>query len=307
MFNEKNYIQYKENAYNLSSIEVLNKNIFYQNKYGVKKLSDDNKQQKILGDRDTAGYCNSGILNDLNFYYFLTNEGQKKNRYASQVIVGDNKKQTLIEIDGFVEATGNDGSNIYLLTEEHKNKLFFQRISIDKDLNFKVERKPLNLEGNFYSGTNIIVDESSIYCYAVNDGDGFYILKYSKKTLKLESKVKVFKTDNEDYMCSNANAVFGSDDKIFIVTSIGKVFTYNKLNDEFKLLFSLKEFSKELNSMFTVHYNKSSDDINVIYYGNEQEYIVVSYDLRGNIKNKFNLKLPKSLNELHIHSFKRIK
>lgn len=323
LINNKNKIMnFREKAYFIPGMEYFGNKLFYQNHLGVKEFNSKKKQDNILENRKTRGYEMSGILKEVNLYYFLVNESFKKDRYASQIIVGDLNEQKLAEIDGYILGHGNDGKNLYLISDdsERLENWIIQKfeISNSKEVN-KISEKKLTFKTEHSPSSKFIIHGDYIYVYtAVNPNISdeiignpeYYMLKFSKDSLELISKTFLFKNDSksDDYILISDKAIFIKEDKMYIPTKGGKVFSFNTLNDEFKEEFSLKDYKFTQKKDTMACFNEKTEDISFLYNpeDDEKKYTIVVYDLEGNIKEKIDFDKPEEVYG-YPHSFIRIK
>ena len=264
----------------------------------------------------------SDILKDHNLYYFLINESFKKNRYASQVIVGDLNEQKLSEINGYILGHGNDDKYLYLITHDfNKTESWTLQkfgISESKELN-KVAENKIVFKTNRLPAFKFIIHGDYIYVYTkVNQNNSdqmignsdYYMYKFSKDTLELVSEILLFKNDDkkDDYILISDKAVFIIENNIYIATKGGKVYRFNTLSYEFKEEFSLKDYTFTAKRNIKTHFNEKTNDISFIYNidDKQKKYRIVVYDLEGNIKERLDFNKPKEIEGL-VHSFIRIK
>lgn len=311
--NEKGQnMKFKEKAFSLSSFEYYDNKLFYQNEFGVKEFSENHKQESLRKEGLNLGYNASGILEDLNVFYFLVNGSFKQSSYESQVIIGDSKSQVLSEIDGFVYNHANDGKNLYLIVDDPKEKTAwrFQKYEVQDKKAVLTKKHRIVFDKDTSVVGNIIMADKYIYVYAsenngsggkIGEIDSYYMFKFSKDTFELVDKKFLFDYSAGEYGFYHnlglENAVFMKDKKIYISTWGGKVFTYDTSSDVLEEKFVLQDYKFVEYRIIRAYFNRSTDDISFLYNTDKEQnkYTIAVYDLDGKLKEKVNFEKDKSI------------
>ncbi|WP_143318450.1 hypothetical protein [Clostridium sp. HBUAS56017] len=301
---------YHTDAYPCSGLINYEKDIIFQNPKGLSSLKSNSLNQDITKDINTIGYNMADTIKNCEIFYFLSNECFKKDFYSSKLIIGDSGKQSLHQIEGFVNAYGNDNDNIYLVTSNMKNRYLkqIQKISINSQDDISIEKNDITFDTIIGSDNKMIINDDNIYCFTIKERFSVSLLKISTKTLKVENVFDLIKfndkEDNDKYYPISTNSIFYFDDKIYYPTKEGKVYSFNIKNNEFVKEFSIKNYSLNPQSNLISYYSKLNNEIYFLYLDNvKNKYCICTYDLNGNLKNSLYLYNLNINNKLYAHSF----
>lgn len=314
IFNDKKNIDiYSDKSYPTSSMLYYNNKLLYQNILGVKELGKSEDQKNILSNKKTIGYNMTGLIKDYNYYYFLANESFRNNIYISNLIIGDDNDQRNSEVEGFIETYVEDGTDLYLLTDDNiKTSLTLQKVHINEDKSVKIEKNSTNFDGIYSSFIKMLVKGNKIYCFAQKEREGLYLLVYSKDTLKLEKNIQIYKfknsNENGKYSASFSGDLLQEGDNVIIPTTGGSVYKVNIKTYEFNEIFKLKNFDIDINGTLTTHCSGLTNTISFIFFDvDSKKYKVMDYDVNGKIKEELILDNFKPKNKTFPHNLIKVK
>lgn len=308
--NYGNYEIIKENAYAFSSLLSYKDDIIYQNSNGVASLNTQKSLDNVAEGKSTVGYNMSGVLKSKDFFYFLLNGTFKDNAYSSNIIIGNTESQKIHEIEGFINSYGNDDENIYLITSDltNVNLKKIKKITIDEKNNISIKEEIFITDEVLSSNNIMTIADGFIYAFCVKERIGVSILKISLDTLKLNSVIDLIEfkeNDNIDkYYPVSTNSIFEKDGKIYYPTLNGDVYSFNPINGEFKIEFTIENYRFNKDQNLVSSYNPNDDTISFLFFDYEKEqYYLGVYSIEGILKESRyinNIKIPE---KMYPHSF----
>ena len=305
-----NFEVYEEKAYPFSSLLNYKDKILYQNNEGIANLNSKENMDNITENKNTIGYELVDILENKDLFYFLLNESFKDDYYSSNIIIGNDEKQTLHGIEGFVNAYGDDEESIYLITSDMKNKYLkqVQKISVNGQENITINKKDIVLDSIISSDNKVIIVDGYIYYFCIKENQGVSMLKISANTLELESVVELvefdYENNNDKWYPLSQDSIFYNEEKIYYAMLSGEIYSYDIKTNNFIKEFKIEDYYFNVDSNIRSFYNDIDSEIYFLYYENEaSKYSLSTYSLEGDLKNKFYLDNLKIETEKYPHSF----
>lgn len=301
---------YEEKAYPFSQLINYKDKVLYQSNKGIVCLNSKNNMDNVVSDKNTVGYNMADILENKDLFYFLLNEAFKDDYYSSNIIIGNEEKQTLHQIEGFVNSYGDDGENIYLNTSDMKNKYYkqIQKISINGQEDISIKKNDIILDTIINSNNKIIVEGGYIYNFCVKEHHGISMLKISSDTLELESVSDLIKfdleEDNDKFYPISPSSIFYNQGKIYYPMLGGEVYSFDIKSNKFIKEFSIKDYRFNVDTNILSFYSNTDSEIYFLYYDKERnKYCLNTYSLEGGLKDKIYLDKLNVKSKNYPHSF----
>lgn len=297
-------------AYPFTGLINYNDNLIFQTPKGLSKLNNSISSLNANLDNNTVGYHMADILKEKNIYYFLSNEEFKETFYSSKLILGDDTSQYSHQIEGFINAYGNDNSNIFLLASDmiNKNSKQLQKISINSTNDISIKTNTINFNTETDSNFKMIVLDNYIYCFIIKNKSTVSLLKISKDTLNIENTFDLIDFDpsieNDPYYPLSTNSIFYHNDKIYYPSVEGTIYSFNIKTNKFIEEFKLKNY--DINSSYNAssYFSTINNELYIFYFDESKNiYTLDSYNLNGDLNytipiNNLNIK-----DNLYPHSF----
>ena len=305
-----NFEIYEEKAYPFSSLLNYKDKILYQNYEGIASLNSKENMDNVTVGKNTIGYNMADTLANKDLFYFLLNESFKEDYYSSNIIIGNEEKQTLHGIKGFVNAYGDDGESIYLITSDMKDKYLkqVQKVSINGQVNITIDKNDIILDSIISSDNKVIIVDGYIYYFCIKENQGVSMLKISANTLELESVLDLIKFDSENnndtWYPLSQDSIFYNGEKIYYAMLSGEIYSFDIKTNNFIKEFKIEDYDFNVDSNIRSFYNDIDSEIYFLYYEKEtSKYSLSTYSLKGDLKNKFYLDNLKIGAEKYPHSF----
>ncbi|WP_458123236.1 hypothetical protein [Paenibacillus sp. Z3-2] len=248
----------KKSGLELNSIIPYNNQILLHQKNEMIGIKEDGlmNHTEFKGCSAPSGYGqSSGLLKNQGYHYSLFNIGftPDMDDYISRIRWGDAKNNYCKELGSYIEATGHDDNNIYLLSGDQidPTRLNFQRVNIGDgtvDESTLIELKNMKSDSRIMF-TRLIPYENSLIGIFSNSSQNSTQLQLLELNPAHPEDAKIYplkeySEGTSDYFLYNKDSIHVYNGLIYYVDGYGDVYSYDLKNEILEKEFHFEGYTR---------------------------------------------------------------